>query len=86
MLKSRKKIYRTVVMDGTNQYILGRVHTIQEILSNTKCSFTHYLLDKDHPSIIVMPVEATERQYDKIQAKIEKEYPGLCIFNPSIEC
>lgn len=78
-----KKTYRTVVMDGTNDYVVGRISGIQSAIAKSKVHFAHVTYPNGS-SIMILPVKASRLQYSRIKRTIETRYPGLCIFDPEI--
>ena len=77
------KDYATVVMDGSNTEIVRNIiEMIDAITNGRRGPMSCHLLDKQHPTTMVIKTKTDVNTYGFIQRVIEKLYPGLCIFNP----
>ena len=87
-----KMIYK-IMVDGTvNDYMNGRISGIIEALSSSELSFgieaktmkIRTGFSKKEKDIIVSwihRVEATQAEFTVIRNKIDKIYPGLCMYD-----
>jgi len=78
----RKQNYKTIVMDGSNEKVLG------DILEGFRVAVSGRIkcgpLDNKHPTMMVIEARTSQKTYDSLQDVIENVYPGLCVFNPQI--
>lgn len=79
------KDYATVVMDGSNtEVVRDIIGMIDAITVGRRGKMSCHLLDKQHPTTMVIKTMTDVNTYDFVQRVIEKLYPGLCVFNPPI--
>lgn len=77
------KDYATVVMDGSNTEVVRKIiDMIDTITEGRRKKMSCHLLDKQHPTTMVIKTSTDVDTYGFIQKVIEKLYPGLCVFNP----
>lgn len=77
------KDYATVVMDGSNTEVVRNIiDMIDTITEGRRKRMACHLLDKQHPTTMVIKTRTDVNTYDFVQRVIEKMYPGLCVFNP----
>lgn len=77
------KDYATVVMDGSNTEVVRNIiDMIDTIIEGKGRRMSNHLLDKQHPTTMVIKTRTDVNTYGFVQKVIEKLYPGLCIFNP----
>lgn len=83
MTGSIVKDYATVVMDGSNTEVVRNIiDVIDAITDGRRGRMSCHLLDKQHPTTMVIKTSTDVSTYDFVQKVIEKLYPGLCVFNP----
>ena len=77
------KDYATVVMDGSDTKVVrGILEMIDAIVEGRGRRTSCRLLDKQHPTTMVITTKTDVNTYGFVQKVIEKMYPGLCVFNP----
>ncbi len=77
------KDYATVVMDGSNTEVVRNIiDMIDTIIEGRGRHMSSHLLDKQHPTTMVIKTRTDVNTYGFVQKVIEKLYPGLCVFNP----
>ena len=76
-----KKIYKVLVRDATNEYILGRISGVLLALTNTKdCRYYAMTGDSDNPKYRMIRVETTRWRFNVARKIIEQHYPEYCLF------
>lgn len=80
--KNLKEI-SVVIMDGSNQETVDYITAMVFEWSDPSVrSMMVYELSENHPSTIVIRSKVADEHYDLLCNRIERRYPGLCIFNP----
>lgn len=78
-----EKVYKILVKDCTNEYILGRISGMIRALGdpNSKNEYEFALKGFPYsPNFRVLRVKTTYWRYRKIRKALEKHYPGMCVF------
>jgi hypothetical protein len=79
------KIYKTVIMDGTNLFVNREITGIIDMITRRRIGRSKWRpLDKNHPTMKVIKRFTSVRKYHDARRLIEKSYPGLCTFDATI--
>lgn len=76
------KLYKTVIMDGSDKKKVKEITSIFEMMKNKR--FSHIKakpIDKDHPTMLEFKVLMSAQRYHDTRRIINQAYPGLCVFN-----
>lgn len=83
LVENRTRDYQTLIMDGSDPYVVRDILSMIDFLTESETTINHPL-DEEHPTIIVLETKTNEVVYNLIEALIESEFPGLCVFNPEV--
>lgn len=81
--ETKIKTNTVVIMDGTDKRKVEYVRSLCEAWSPIAVGKPMvWPLSKDHPSMIVIKTQLNDYEVDHVNGIIEKQFPGLCMFNP----
>lgn len=81
MIKRKRNI---VVMDGSDVKKLATIVWVSRMVINNKNVLNYRMLDIDHPTMQVLEVKCSKRQYEDLQYAIDDLYPGLCTYDVAV--
>ena len=81
MIKRKRNI---VVMDGSDVKKLATIVWVSRMVVNNKNALNYRMLDIDHPTMQVLEVKCSKRQYEYLQYVIDNLYPGLCTYDVAV--
>lgn len=80
------KLYKTVIMDGSNTKTVKEITNIFDIMLNKKFSkIKAKPIDKDHPTMLVFSTLMSAQRYHDTRRIINQAYPGLCVFDANVK-
>lgn len=81
-----KKKYVTVIMDGSNKSVVEHIRLACDLVNQCEIgSAVCYPLSDEHPNVVIVETITTRKLYNDIKSVIEETYPGLCLFNVSLQ-
>lgn len=78
----KRRIFNTVVMDGSNNLTVDNIVGVIEMVTDKRHGRVYRRpMDETHPSMIIIETTTNSFDYNLMQDMIEKQYPGLCTFD-----
>lgn len=78
-----EKVYKILVKDWPNEYVLGRISGMIRALGETGREDDYEFAQKGFPyspNFRVLRVKTTYWRYRKIRKALDKYYPDMCVF------
>lgn len=83
MMKLFKKTHNLVVMDGSSTERLCSIMVkLGDIIGRGIVRVSR--LDENHPTMFIMEYQTGLRNHQKIKKELDKNYPGLCIYDVAV--
>lgn len=80
MMMGKEKVYKILVKDCSNEYILGRISGIlRGANGDENWEFAQQGFPYS-PKLRILRVKTTYWKYRKMKNRIETDYPGMCVF------
>lgn len=80
------KMYKTVIMDGSNSKTVNEITSIFDMMLNKRISkIKARPIDKDHPTMLVFSTLMSAQRYHDTRRIINQAYPGLCVFDANVK-
>ena len=79
------KIYKTVIMDGSNKKLVDEITSTFEMMLGKKFRIKAKPIDKDHPTMMVFTTFTSANRYHDTRRLINRTYPGLCVFDANVK-
>lgn len=80
------KIYKTVIMDGSDKKKVKEITSIFEMMKNKRFGkIKAKPIDKDHPTMLYFTTIMSAQRYHDTRRIINQAYPGLCVFDANVK-
>ena len=79
----KERMYKILVKDCDNDYVLGRINGMIRALSDTGTddSYEYSIQGFNYsPALHIIRFKATYWNYRKVRKALERHYPDLCVF------